>query len=1025
MENSRNDLNFFEALLIYIAVLVIPILALPGITYEFATQKFAVFAFIFLLLFVGEGLRTLRKEKELSVYVSLPHTGFLIFSIASVLSAFNLLKYDPYYFRYSLEIALYVLFMFTVSLYISNRITQKGTITRILFLMLISGIFVGINGLINFYTGYDIFLGRLGAPYYRSTMKSTIGNPNFVSSYLAMLLPIAIYFITSLDFGWKLIREKEKQFLWKILITKIIATFSFVLFLVVVMIAQTRSVYGSLIAAFLFFSVSYSLYKFLSKRKSRDLQKLADRDSKFAKKVLNLNYNFIALIIILSALFLVIYSTDNPLTGGGKVSVTRRVTQFRSNASWENRFLAWYSSIYQWKDHPILGTGIGTYQILNITYLGDVMKDKPEWIYAWNNFKRTHNDYLQVLGETGIVGIVGVLTLIIGLLVLYILMMKNQNDPDDALLLSLIAAAVLVAIGDSALSFPMHLMPNAMATVFLASMGAGKYFNKSSSLSWNLRIKKGLMIIGFITLIVIVTLATWLKWGSLLSEVMFKWGNVYYRQMLAYENAINNGQLKLREINKLVEDLNKNEGRYSYLNQETYVNTKLRQILSKNPNLSKDQIEQLKLKFLKDRENEIRNINGKLHEDIGKLKQAISEYMRRINELYFKSRWFFLNSLKYNKTFGRSMFYLGILSTREQRKFELLDELEKARTDEEKLEVLNRFLRTKNDFTKYIVDEFKDYPLKDLYILIEDMNKSGENLDKLFKDFDISNILEIQMTQDGIDYLETSFLCFNEKNSYRILGKMNVNLRSFLLNLVNKLKSLENKYPNFADRIKAVENVVQQRFLKAYEDFKYWYDRTIEVLPGTWNRFPDWEKIYYEYVDLMIKLSVMNQNTYSKIKEIIEKQIWACSYMKDTSWGIPDDTLKIMLEVTQVFINKKMYQEALTVMKDTLKLYKPAYEWNKKLLPEWSKKANANDADNKTKTIYQRMINFVKSYENLEKKEQDFVQEMLRVYENVIRLNDQNARKLYEEDWAFNILTGEEKNLKLEKIIENLKKEIK
>jgi len=66
MVSSRNDLSFFEALLIYISVLIIPVLSLPGITYEFATQKFAVFAFIFLLLFIGEGLKVLREKKELS-----------------------------------------------------------------------------------------------------------------------------------------------------------------------------------------------------------------------------------------------------------------------------------------------------------------------------------------------------------------------------------------------------------------------------------------------------------------------------------------------------------------------------------------------------------------------------------------------------------------------------------------------------------------------------------------------------------------------------------------------------------------------------------------------------------------------------------------------------------------------------------------------------------------------------------------------------------------------------------------------
>jgi O-antigen ligase len=1024
MTSSKNDLSFFESLLIYISVLIVPVLALPGITYEFATQKFAVFAFLFLLLFVGEGLRTLRKKKEISVYVSLPHIGFFVFALASVLSAFNLLRYNPYYFRYSLEIGLYVFYMFIISLYLSNRIAKKETITRILFLMLLSGVFVGINALINFYTGYDILLGKIGSPYSRATMKSTIGNPNFVSSYLGMLIPIALYFISSLDFGWELSKEKERSFFWKVLLTKIFATFSFILFLIVVLIAQTRSVYGSLIAAFLFLTIAYGSYKFLRKRKSEDFQKLLKIDEKFAKKIQNLNYNFIALIIILSAVFIVVFSTDNPLTGGGKISVAERVAQFRSNASWENRFLAWYSSIYQWKDYPVIGTGIGTYQVLTIEYLADVMKDKPEWIYAWNNFKRTHNDYLQVLGETGVIGLVGILLLIFGLLILYILMMKKQDDPDDALLLTLIAAGVLVVIGDSALSFPLHLMPNAMATIFFASIGAGKYFNKSNSLAWNINVKRTFMIVGFVVLIAIATFATWLKWESLFSEIMFKWGNTYYRQMLAYENVIRDGQYKLQQLNKMVEDLKKTEGRYSYLEQNTYVNTKLREALSKNPNLSNDQIEMLKLKFLKDREEEIQNIDRKLHEDIGKVKQAISEYTRIVDELYFKSRWFFLRSLKYNKTFGRSMFYLAILSTKDQRKLELLKRFENTKTDAEKLEILKQIFTSKDDFTKYIVDDYKDYPLKDLYILIEDIYKSGRKLDEIIKNFDIVNLLNIEITQDGIDYLETSFLCFNEKNSYRILGKLNVNMRSYFLSLKNKLTSLEKEYPEFSDRFKALESLATQKFVKAYEDFKYWYDKTIEILPGTWNRFSDWEKLYYEYLDLLVKLSVMNQETYLKMKEIIDKQIWVCSYMKDTSWGIPDDTFKFMSGIAQAFIDKKMYQEALTVMEDIVEIYRPAYEWNKELLPVWKEKANSKNASQKTKEIYSRMENFVKNYEEFSSKKDSFIQELIRVYENVVRLDDQNTRKIYEEDWSTNILTGENEQINLEEVIERLKKKI-
>jgi tetratricopeptide (TPR) repeat protein len=146
--------------------------------------------------------------------------------------------------------------------------------------------------------------------------------------------------------------------------------------------------------------------------------------------------------------------------------------------------------------------------------------------------------------------------------------------------------------------------------------------------------------------------------------------------------------------------------------------------------------------------------------------------------------------------------------------------------------------------------------------------------------------------------------------------------------------------------------------------------------------------------------------------------------MKDTSWGIPDDTFKFMSGIAQAFIDKKMYQEALTVMEDIVEIYRPAYEWNKELLPVWKEKANSKNASQKTKEIYSRMENFVKNYEEFSSKKDSFIQELIRVYENVVRLDDQNTRKIYEEDWSTNILTGENEQINLEEVIERLKKKI-
>ncbi|HCZ06049.1 MAG TPA: hypothetical protein DHV12_02760, partial [Thermotogae bacterium] len=97
----------------------------------------------------------------------------------------------------------------------------------------------------------------------------------------------------------------------------------------------------------------------------------------------------------------------------------------------------------------------------------------------------------------------------------------------------------------------------------------------------------------------------------------------------------------------------------------------------------------------------------------------------------------------------------------------------------------------------------------------------------------------------------------------------------------------------------------KQKYLTAY---KHWYDKAIYILPGTWNRFRDWEGIYDEYLSYLISLEVMNSQTYSKIKEVVSREIWVSKYMaQKTGWGIPDRTFERMKALAQTFINNKMY----------------------------------------------------------------------------------------------------------------------
>jgi O-antigen ligase len=70
-----------------------------------------------------------------------------------------------------------------------------------------------------------------------------------------------------------------------------------------------------------------------------------------------------------------------------------------------NRVPAWRAGAQMFADHPLLGTGPGTFHYHYLEYrIGDLDR-YPNRLYAriWN-FGETHNDHLQIAAETGLPG---------------------------------------------------------------------------------------------------------------------------------------------------------------------------------------------------------------------------------------------------------------------------------------------------------------------------------------------------------------------------------------------------------------------------------------------------------------------------------------------------------------------------------------------------------------------------------------------------------------------------------------------
>ncbi len=1008
MEAFNSKMSKFEEYTLYLIALFIPIVTIPGWTYEYSTQKYAFFSILaFLVLFAA--IWESRRRENIIIKVTWPAIGWGFFAVAALLSLISVAAEDLPYLRYSGQVALYVVLMFIFAVYLMNRVDTKRIMLNILGMLLISAGFITLDAFINFYAGWDIWLGKVGAPYTRMAIRATIGNPDFVPDYLGVMLFVALYFLLSKDLGYKITAKNAKNMFGKLALIKIAVFVEAVAMVAVIIFAQTRGDYLAVPASFVFFALSYTYYQNF-KRKEQEAQPKMEETVKTVRKKLEFLTRILVILFVVAVLVeFFAYSVPGPFTGG-KFSVFGRVSTISSattsGGSGQQRYLAWWAAFYQWKDHPVVGQGIGTYQTNVLNYLGVAVQHHPALIVAWNNFKRAHNDYVQVLGETGIIGFLSIVFFLIALLLYYLRILKKLSS-DNALLVMMLAAGALVTILTSVLSFAEHLMPNSMTLMFLLAFLNSNIFNKDEDYTVKMIFNKAKFVTISTAVILIAGSVAILKTLYFVSEVYFLKGNVSYQYISAYQRAVGNVSSQLTQVEKDINDLKAYKGKFAYLSPNVYVSSRLNSLLMKNPNLNRAQaavqLEQQRVQEYNNQMNNLLKAKNKMETDMNIFKK--DEYSS-----YDKAVYYFTGSIGWDWTEGTSEFYLGLLCTFPQRDRRIVGDLNTAlrKNTADQLAVLKKVFYGEEPITYYIYPSYRRLNYIDDYNLIAKLVKSGEPLVKLWNDLNINQLIQMQMYRDGIDYLQTSFLSFDEKNSYRLIAEFSSNLYHMERQQISVYERAMKMFPKFK---KSFEKIIEDHVKLANEDrveMEKWYDKTIFILPGGWNRYPGWENIYSEYINNILRDTPMNARTYAKIKEIAKKYVWIGEYMQRTYWAVPIKVFNIFTSLAQTFIDQKRYAEALTVVNDTLKIFKPAYEWNVK---------DEKRFENNEK-LYTMVKDFVKSYQELKEKRTVFLKQLKNVYTYTFtHANMKKVEKEYVEDWNKNLLLGSEQNMSTSDII--------
>ncbi len=993
--DKSSFLKMFESLFLYFTFIFIAMFAHPKLTYEFSTSKY-----FFLIIFftVSMTLYLIRKirDKDAYIYFTWAHLGWFLFGIAAVLSTFNVLKENPLYFSFSFEIGIYAFLTGFMVLYFSNFLEEKRAVTYFLLAVMTAGTMVAIEALYNYYTGQSFFLGAYGNGG-KMSIKATIGNPNFVSDFLGSLLPITAYFALSYDFGWKPKDKKQSMKLFiPVAVIKTIGLINFAIFYFLVLVIGTRAVILSLGIGAVVFVIAWLYYKNVRKKEGvvNNYEEIKSYSPKLANTLKMTNRIFlIVLLVIALSLPIILSNPKNPLAKGTNVAErTSSIFDARGfqTTGGKARVFAWKASVYQFKDYPIIGNGIGTYMLRAVDYMGDVVHDEPQYVDGWSNFKRTHNDYFQVLGEMGLLGILSVVITLVILIIMFFKMLKDQENPDDAILLIMLAVAFTEILGHSFTEFPLHLLPNQLWALAIAGLGFGRYFNKKRRFEIKLNMGKvGILVLMFVVIGVGIMAGT-LKFKSMMAEAFFKNGNGYYSSLGQVESQINQLNQQKTQVEQMEEMLASRTGQYAVLEPNTYIARKKAEMGSMVNNINDAQ---LRVNLLNELEKEIKGEEAKIASYYQQIDDNLAYLSTERFTRYQRGLSDFLASLDYSHCYGKSMFYMSLMMIRPERKELMYNELNSSSNA---LETLRKQFTQKSDEMRYIQDKYLEFPLKDDLAVIEQLVAQGNDLSELLSRVDLSLWYDIQRYQSGIDYFESSFQCFNEKNSYKILGNFNYNYSVMLKNLANRYRQIINQDPTLADQFNPLIELHQNQAMVALGDFKKWYDTAIYKLPANWNLFPDWEGIYSEYIDLLLKSDSVLV-VYPKVKEVAEKRVWASEQMHNVQRpGVPDDIESVYAQIAQAFLEKNLYQESIYVLDDGLKLLKVAYDWCVEDL-----KTNTYLTDDERK----RYQSFVSNYESLVQKRAQFMDQIVNVYTYANNNGDFDSKWL--DDWKLNQFTGE------------------
>lgn len=454
---------------VVLVTLVVPFLYSRMTTENFLTPKefvskisLAVLGGVFCLRFLRDG--GIKMAKSTFDY---PLALFFLLAVLSLAWNFN----TPSAIR-DLRGTFLILLLFPL---IVNTVRSRLQFDILLWAMVLTGIGTAALGIMESYNLYfkffdqetgslikfvrdDIFAGKIDYNGYylplfpqlasrdfsMMSIVSTFGNRNYLGTYLMFTAFIPLGFF----------------FYYRNAAMKVVSMGLFAVMLMGLYITRCRASLLGLMAGMAFMVLF--LY-------------LLDRQWRFLKR--NREF-FVVVALILAVVFLFAVVTAKSSSMWDKLKLTFSLDRKTSN-SYE-RLWVWYATFQSFAHDPfkwVLGSGFGSYKHFFPLQEADTFDDENKETFTPVTFRQTHNDWLQLVSELGLVGLAFLLFIVWRFFAGIYRSIRASVDQDpqgeltgDHVLLIGMGAAMVSQLVAAVPDFPFHRIETALYAVILISM---------------------------------------------------------------------------------------------------------------------------------------------------------------------------------------------------------------------------------------------------------------------------------------------------------------------------------------------------------------------------------------------------------------------------------------------------------------------------------------------------------------------------------------------------------------------------